>query len=429
MPNSDDNRLDEWKEIAAYLGRSVRTASRWESELGLPVHRIRGRRGNIVYALKSEIDDWLQDNAVGPDDAEPSIPRIEKMDGMRTQSPFASAPAWLWVWAILATCLGAAGWVILTVGGEARTEEPENGSSIPALMSDARDLPEPRGMVVFTRSENGNADLYIANDDGKDERRLTRYPGADGYGAISSEGERIAFYSERDGGVPGIFIMNLDDTNIRQVMTAAEYPDSHIQGLSWSSDGHRILFSMRVGGKFQLFEIGADGTALHQLTEGGHDCRDPRYSLDGRRILHTRSVSFNGFTNQIYEVSELKGPRRLTELGDNAVADEILVGGVPALVYSHRTPTGNDQLYLLFPGQGERPIYPENNTYNEGSVVGPRGPGAASLQDWIIFISNRAGDGKSNLWRMKVDGSNAFQITTEGAGQPDWWVPKGTPDT
>ena len=34
------DRLDSWKEIAAYLGRGVRTVQRWEREEGLPVHRL-----------------------------------------------------------------------------------------------------------------------------------------------------------------------------------------------------------------------------------------------------------------------------------------------------------------------------------------------------------------------------------------------------
>jgi len=34
-----EDRLDSWKEIAAYLDRSERTVRRWESSEGLPVHR------------------------------------------------------------------------------------------------------------------------------------------------------------------------------------------------------------------------------------------------------------------------------------------------------------------------------------------------------------------------------------------------------
>lgn len=52
--------LNSWKEIAAYLGRGVRTVQRWEHELHLPVRRPRGKERSAVIALKSDIDRWLQ---------------------------------------------------------------------------------------------------------------------------------------------------------------------------------------------------------------------------------------------------------------------------------------------------------------------------------------------------------------------------------
>jgi|SRR6185437_8902009 len=53
--------LNSWKEIAAYLGRGVRTVQRWERELQLPVRRPRGKDRSAVIALKSDLDKWLQD--------------------------------------------------------------------------------------------------------------------------------------------------------------------------------------------------------------------------------------------------------------------------------------------------------------------------------------------------------------------------------
>jgi TolB-like protein/Tfp pilus assembly protein PilF len=50
--------MDSWKEIAAYLRRSVRTVHRWESEQGLPVHRHLHQSSGTVYAFKSELDEW-----------------------------------------------------------------------------------------------------------------------------------------------------------------------------------------------------------------------------------------------------------------------------------------------------------------------------------------------------------------------------------
>ena len=55
-----EDRLDSWKEIAAYLGRDVTTVQRWEKREAMPVHRhLHDKRGS-VYALPPELDAWLQ---------------------------------------------------------------------------------------------------------------------------------------------------------------------------------------------------------------------------------------------------------------------------------------------------------------------------------------------------------------------------------
>ena len=48
-----------WKEIAQYLSKGVRTAQRWEQEMGLPVRRPHGRKTGVVLADSDEIDVWL----------------------------------------------------------------------------------------------------------------------------------------------------------------------------------------------------------------------------------------------------------------------------------------------------------------------------------------------------------------------------------
>ncbi len=50
--------LMSWKEIAAYLGKSVRTAQRWQYEFALPVEHL-GKR-HMVCALPGEVQHWLQ---------------------------------------------------------------------------------------------------------------------------------------------------------------------------------------------------------------------------------------------------------------------------------------------------------------------------------------------------------------------------------
>ena len=62
-------RLDSWKEIAAFFGRDERTLNRWEKEQGLPVHRWPGTKGR-VYAFTDELSAWLaapkSSSAAGP---------------------------------------------------------------------------------------------------------------------------------------------------------------------------------------------------------------------------------------------------------------------------------------------------------------------------------------------------------------------------
>ncbi len=59
-PPTPHRRLDGWKEIAQYLNRSVRTAYRWERDLGLPVRRLGTGKGEVVFALPEELDAWRE---------------------------------------------------------------------------------------------------------------------------------------------------------------------------------------------------------------------------------------------------------------------------------------------------------------------------------------------------------------------------------
>lgn len=58
-------RLDSWKAIAEFLGRSLRTVQRWHELNGLPVHHFGGHKGS-VFAYEEEIDRWLVGLAEDP---------------------------------------------------------------------------------------------------------------------------------------------------------------------------------------------------------------------------------------------------------------------------------------------------------------------------------------------------------------------------
>src|SRR6202166_4251094 len=73
-----EDRLDSWKEIAAYLNRDVTTVQRWEKREGMPVHRHQHDRMGSVYASRADLDAWMRsrnlrvgqengNNALSPD--------------------------------------------------------------------------------------------------------------------------------------------------------------------------------------------------------------------------------------------------------------------------------------------------------------------------------------------------------------------------
>jgi len=52
--------LRSWKEIAHYLGTCVRTVQRWEQAHNFPVRRLQRAKGAAVFAVVSEVNDWMR---------------------------------------------------------------------------------------------------------------------------------------------------------------------------------------------------------------------------------------------------------------------------------------------------------------------------------------------------------------------------------
>jgi hypothetical protein len=116
-------RLNSWKEIAEFLGISVRAAQRWETERGLPVHRLPGARGP-VYADLEELKRWWQQLQAGGEGNTPASPpatgekvaagrpagvvRIEKA---LSRSAAARPKRWPWAVAVLLALFGTALWL------------------------------------------------------------------------------------------------------------------------------------------------------------------------------------------------------------------------------------------------------------------------------------------------------------------------------
>src|ERR1039458_3194892 len=57
-----NERLDSWKEIAAYLKKDVRTVQRWEKSSDLPVRRLTHGKQGTVFAYKADLDVWWRES-------------------------------------------------------------------------------------------------------------------------------------------------------------------------------------------------------------------------------------------------------------------------------------------------------------------------------------------------------------------------------
>ena len=119
-------------------------------------------------------------------------------------------------------------------------------------------------------------DIFEADLDGKNPRRLTTTFGYDAEGAYSRDGKLIAFChdSEADpnsppsatkANNPDIYVMNSDGTGVRRLTTAPGYDG----GPFISPDGKWVIFrSDRKKAEYlQIFAIGIDGQNEVQLTD------------------------------------------------------------------------------------------------------------------------------------------------------------------
>jgi TolB-like protein/Tfp pilus assembly protein PilF len=113
-------RLDSWKDIAAYLKRSVSTVQRWERQEGLPVHRLQHSKLGSLYAYPSELDAWWNDRRLTlerePQDDDPG-PAVPDPVAPEEASP-RSRPRW----ALTAAALGVA---LLAVAAAYLSRRPE----------------------------------------------------------------------------------------------------------------------------------------------------------------------------------------------------------------------------------------------------------------------------------------------------------------
>jgi Tol biopolymer transport system component len=269
-----DDRLDSWKEIAAYLNRDVTTVQRWEKREGMPVHRHLHDRMGSVYASRAELDSWTSSRNLPPSQengnnaASPSSPA----------QPSSAISASLTRWKLL---------VPLAVAG--------------AALAIAATLWLQR-TEYFWRSPIADARFQTVTD----------FDGVEQAAAVSRDGHFVAFLSDRDGQMD-VWITQVGSGQFHNLTrgTAPELVNPSIRALGFSPDSSLVTFWARkqngssaadisiwaaptLGGQprpylggVAEFDWSHDGTRLAYHTPGPGD---PLFVSDGSRQPEGRPI-------------------------------------------------------------------------------------------------------------------------------------------
>ncbi len=296
--------LDSWKEIAAYLGRKVRTCQAWERELGLPVHRLDGSPKARVFAYAAELDAWrdakgqLADNGLSPANGGNAFNAPPRPSGATSRRLTRN-----WLLAALAAgpLLAAAAAVLvvrhyrpapaLAVGRFTIKVEPGlwlEGGRRPWEMEfpcqTAMDISSDGRFVVYCAIEENPgpktlARLYLRMMDRSEATPITGTEGGM-YPFLSPNGRWVGFWSAGwvrkvpvEGGTPTA----LYDTN------------RWLYGASWGRDNSIVIGDGQTRG---LARVSAEGGKPEALTtpdpkqeEWSH--RLPHWLPDGKSVLFT----------------------------------------------------------------------------------------------------------------------------------------------
>ena len=168
------------------------------------------------------------------------------------------------------------------------------------------------GGFLFTSLQDGNAELYIMNADGSNQRRLTYNEASDQWPRRSPDGVKIVFVSNRNPkGVDDLYLTSIfHKPPVR--LTNDDLPDRHP---AWSPDGEWIVFeSQNEEGDWDIYAIRPDENSQPHLLVGetGQDGA-PAWSPDGKWIaFHSdRTDEFQIWGLEILDGDELtKGQLR-----------------------------------------------------------------------------------------------------------------------
>src|SRR3954451_13526473 len=244
-----EDRLDSWKEIAAYLNRDVTTVQRWEKREAMPVHRHLHDSLGSVYASRAELDAWARTRSLRVTrEAEPSS---------RSTNPPPSAPressrsVWRVVLPLVATAvvlaIAAIVWLQRTEYfwrnpiADARFQTVTDFAGVEQAAALSRD----GHLVAFLSDRDGQMDVWVTQVGSGQFHNLTRGGAPDLANpeirnlGFSPDGALVTFWArKRDGS-------STSDISVWAVPTLGGQPKPYFEGVAecdWSQDGSRLAY-------------------------------------------------------------------------------------------------------------------------------------------------------------------------------------------
>jgi len=255
-----------------------------------------------------------------------------------------------------------------------------------------------------TVENRGVKEIYIADYDGENQRRVTTQRSLNINSAWSPDARSIAYTSYRRG-APAIFISNIYQGTLDEPTKGAA---GQAFLPAWSPDGTRIAFTSTRDGNSEIYVANRDGSNVRRITSSTAIDSTPTWSPTGTQIAFT---SDRTGTPQIYIVgADGLGLRQLTH---EPYADRPTWSPAPynEIAYTARTGPGNDVKVIELASGQVRQL-----TFGEGTN---ESPSFAANGRHIAFMSTRSG--KSQIFTISKDGKDLRQITRTGNNyQPDW---------
>jgi len=290
------DRLDSWKEIAAYLKRSVRTVTRWEQEEGLPVHRHVHTKSGTVYAYKPELDAWWTSRG----------PQLELQPGSTEPTrPGRARRSWI------AASMLAAALALSTIAWFVTNRRPVLPASTLVPLTTYPGIEGPPSLspdgnqVAFERA----GDIFVKQVDGEALVQLTKTAASESAPAWSPDGRHIA-YRREDNSIVVISPLGGGERKVVDTPTPLL-----LTSMVWTPDSTTLVFSELTSpicaSLFAISIATGEKRRLTQPPEPSIGDGWPAVSSDGSTVAFARYSQDS--TANIHVVPLIGGePRQLT---------------------------------------------------------------------------------------------------------------------